>query len=196
MTVTIWSTSILVILNQRICNRIKTEIKYVFRLFKFIRACHSSFMRQYKKWVKYHLVRKSRHEEFEKYDICIVDTILMEVFHLYFDNINSKLKDNIPFVVSADKIQELSNDKQFKNFYSSIFFDIEEKEEKCTIDTITIKIVDAVMQVLYTKTWFEDYWDNEVCYKFIQYIINRWFENIGYLTTYKLMDNNSESLAV
>lgn len=196
MTVTIWSTSVLVILNQRMFNRVKSETKYAFRLLQFILACHGSFVYQYKKWVKHHLCRPEKHIEFEKYDICVVDTILMQVCNLYFDNINNKLENNIPFLISADRIQELSVDKQFKNFYSSIFFNIEEKEEKCTLDVITIKIVDAVMEVLYTKSWFEDYWENEAGCKFIRFIINEWFENIGYFNTYKLMERDSQNLAV
>jgi len=195
MAVSIWCTSLLILINQKTFNRVKSETKYAYRLMKFIMTCHVTFINQYKKWVKNHLVRKNKHKEFEKYDVCVVDTILMQICNLYFENINTKLKENIPLVVSVDRIKELSTDKQFKDFYSSIFFNIEGKEEQCSLDVITIKVFDAVMDTLYTKSWFEEYWDNENGCKFIKFIINNWFENIASFNTYKFIERD-QALAI
>jgi hypothetical protein len=89
----------------------------------------------------------------------------------------------------------LSTDKQFKDFYSSIFFNIEGEEEQCSLDVITIKVFDAVMDVLYTKSWFEEYWENENGCKFIKFIINNWFENIASFNTYKFIERD-QALAI
>ena len=152
------------------------EVSYDAKTFEFILGSYNNiigrcalFMPQYKYFFK--PIRR-----IEELDLIVANLILLNIYQLYFQNIDKYGPSTVRYI-PATVVDDLIHNKEFKEFYSVLFFDPKLKGNKTHYEALTVSILDAVMTELYTKEWFAEYYDPDK----IDIIVNNILEQWSYL---------------
>jgi hypothetical protein len=66
----------------------------------------------------------------------------------------------------------LFRDMKFEEFYNSIMFDIKNSDNH---NMVKIILIDAVIQELLKKKWFEEYYESKNIERLVDFILKQWY---------------------
>lgn len=149
------------------------EVSYSTKTIRFILSSYDKimercvlFMPKYKYF--FQPVRK-----IEELDLIVANLILLKIYELYFKNIDKYGPSTVRYI-PATVISDLLNHKEFREFYSVLFFDPKLKGKKTHYDALVVNVLDAVVSELYSKDWFTEYYDPEKIDMIINNILEQW----------------------
>jgi hypothetical protein len=157
-------------------SRMIYEARYSIRLLKFIVFCYHNIQHEYKRFVLTNFV--DRDDSFTEYDHTIVSTIFFKIFSMYFHTMDEKMKNPEPYLIDMQEMKDLYKSKSFNDFYSSLFFNPTMTDRDTPYEQVLVDILDGVLTKLYSKPWFVDYYNDEIVFGMVKYILSHWYGNI------------------
>jgi hypothetical protein len=109
----------------------------------------------------------------EELDLIVANLILLKIYELYFNNVDKYGPSTVRYI-PATVVSNLMDNKEFREFYSVLFFDPKLKGKKTHYDALVVNVLDGVVNELYTKDWFADYYDPEKIDMIINNILEQW----------------------
>lgn len=178
ISMTIFGLIILMTANSKLTfSRFIYEIKYNFRLLRFMIECYNKLLQRYRDFLKIHPeIKRSKKEKY--HDLTIVSTIFFKIFRMYFEAMEIKNKSSEPYLIDTQEMKNLYTSKDFNDFYSSLFFNNICKDTKNSFEKVLIYILDEVLTTLYKKSWFVEYYDERTVFQLVKYILTHWYDSI------------------
>ena len=173
--IAVFNVSMIVFLNSGLnISRILYEIKYTYRLSKFLFICYRNILKEHND-----LIKKSGrcigNDNSNEHDIIITNIIFKRIFGLYFDNMAEKMKNSEPYLIDIKEMHDLYTSKEFKEFYSSIFFSKKSSIHSTSYEKVLIHIIDDVLTELYQRKWFVEYYDDNTINIMVNFILSNWY---------------------
>lgn len=155
--------------------KIKDEAKYIINTYNFIDGSYNYVMKVYNNHKpKYNYLFKPKYNIGELDDI-VASLILINIYKFYYTNIDSYNYEENPIrCISSESLRQLFKNKEFKEFYSILFFNPKRKDKQSYYDALVVSVLDAVIHELYKKPWFTEYYEENKLNKIIEFIINQW----------------------
>lgn len=156
-------------------DKIKKEARYIIRTYNFIDGSYNYVMKVYNDHKpKYNYLFKPKYNIGELDDI-VASLILINIYKFYYTNIDSYNYEENPIrCISSESLRQLFKNKEFKEFYSILFFNPKRKDKQSYYDALVVSVLDAVIHELYKKPWFTEYYEENKLNKIIEFIINQW----------------------
>lgn len=155
--------------------RIKQEADYIMFTYNFIDRSYRYVMKMYenqKPKYSYFLQPKYNHSQL---DDIVANLALINIYKFYYTNIDSyDYKENPIRCISNDYLCKLFKNKEFKEFYSILFFNPKCKNKQSYYNALVASVLDSVIHELYKKPWFFEYYEENKMNKIIEFIINQW----------------------
>lgn len=155
--------------------KMKQEIKYIFYTYNFIDDSYKYVMKKYnsaKPVYRYFFKPKYSIAEL---DNIVANLIIVSVFHFYYTNIDSyNYNDNPIRYISNESLCKLFENKEFKEFYSILFFNPKKKDKQTCYEALVVAVLDSVIHELYKKPWFAEYYNPDKLSNMIEFILNQW----------------------
>lgn len=158
-------------------SRLLYEIRYNFRLLRFMVECYHNIIDKYRDFLRMHAEIKRTSKE-KYHDLTIVGTIFFKIFKMYFETMDSKNKNSEPYLIDTQEMKNLYTSKDFNDFYSNLFFADICKDTKNSFEKVLIYILDEVLTALYKKSWFVEYYDERTVFQLVKYILTNWYDHI------------------
>lgn len=166
-------------------SRVIYEIEYAIRLLRFMLVGYKQANEEYKTFLGVYSI-KSRSNIEVLYDLNVISNIFINIFKIYFANIERSNINSEPYLVDTKEMKNLYTSKEFNEFYTRIFFKSYSKSHK-PYEYLVIYILDHVLTELYKKPWFVKYYDEFILFKFIEYMLNHLYTSItNYNLKYKI----------
>ena len=108
-------------------------------------------------------------KEIRKKDDIVVNIVLIKLFTLYFHNVDNNADYG---KVKTETLRLLFQDMRFEEFYNHIMFDIKDGNNS---NMVKIILIDAVIQELLTKKWFEEYYESKNIERLVDFILKQWY---------------------
>lgn len=155
--------------------KIKQETNYILYTYNFIDHSYKYVMEMYETHKpKYSYFFKPKYNINELDDL-VANLILINVYKFYYANIDSyDYRDNPIRFISNDSLCKLFENKEFKEFYSILFFNPKHKNKQSYYNALVASVLDSVIHELYKKPWFSEYYEVNKINKIIEFIINQW----------------------
>lgn len=155
--------------------KIKDEAKYIINTYNFIDGSYNYVMKMYNSHKpEYHYLFKPKYDIGEL-DNIVASLILINIYKFYYTNIDSYNYEENPIrYISSKFLCQLFRNKEFKEFYSILFFNPKHKDKQSYYDALVISVLDAVLHELYKKPWFIEYYEENKLNAMIEFIINQW----------------------
>ena len=179
----LWTISIIIFLNPMLINKLESNIKYSYDLGLLLNKSHRIFIESYEKYKYGKNIFKQDHEinyekNFDKYNETVINIIYMELFKMYFKNLNNSNNGQKFLYVNTKFLIELESDNKLNDFYGKVFFNYNNENSMKTFNKIKIHIMDKVVDQLNSESWFEHYYANSDIFDLIDYITKIWCTNI------------------
>ena len=152
------------------------EVSYGAKTFEFILGSYNSIIGKCSLFIPRYKYFFEPIRKIEELDLIVANIILLKIYKLYFKNVDKYGPSTVRYI-PATVVDNLIHNKEFKEFYSVLFFNPKLKGKKTHYEALTVSILDAVMTELYTKEWFAEYYDPNK----IDIIINNILEQWSYL---------------
>ena len=152
------------------------EVSYDEKTFEFILGSYNNIIGRCSLLIPHYKYFFEPIRRIEELDLIVANLILLKIYQLYFQNIDKYGPSTVRYI-PATVVDNLIHNKEFKEFYSVLFFDPKLKGKKTHYEALTVSILDAVMTELYTKEWFVEYYDPDK----IDIIVNNILEQWSYL---------------
>lgn len=184
-----WSITIIIFLNPIILNKLEENVKYGYNLGVLMSRSYEDLLDVY------YLYKKKRQEKIKKeiygYDMVVINIIYMEIFKLYFNNINKSLDNNQFLYVNTKILSNLESDSKMNDFYGNVFFNsMENNKDIENFNKIKLHIIDTVLNRLNNKSWFNKYYSNSDIFGFITTTIHIWWNSvINYTKQYLIKED-------
>ena len=98
-----------------------------------------------------------------------MNIVLIKLFTLYFHNVDNNADHG---KVKTETLRLLFQDMRFEEFYNHIMFDIKDGNNS---NMVKIILIDAVIQELLTKKWFEEYYESKNIERLVDFILKQWY---------------------
>lgn len=165
-------------------SRLIYENKYCFRLCRFMFECYTNISNRYDEFLRTHQMSQ-RKFIYRSYDLTIVSTIFFKIFEMYFETMIKKHKSSEPYLIDTQEIKELYTSQKFNDFYSVVFFEANQSNKSTPYEQVLLHILDEVMNTLYKKSWFVDYYDEQTVFQMVKYILSNWYNDIVHYNVYR-----------
>ena len=153
--------------------KIGKEVQYGTRTFNFIISSYNNIMDRCKLFIPQYKYFFQPMRRLEDLDLIVANIVLIKIYELYFKNIDKYGPSTVRYI-PATVVSNLVNHKEFKEFYSVLFFDPKLKGKKTHYDALVVHVLDAVVNELYGKEWFADYYDANKIDTIINNILEQW----------------------
>lgn len=184
----IWSITIIIFVNPKLLNKLEYNCKYSYHLGILLNRSYMAFLEAYKKYCCLKSVNEIKATS-NNYDLTVINVIYMEIFKMYFTNINKNLNTKKFLFINTKILIDLENDHQINDFYGRIFFDSNDTNNTMqNFNKVKIYIIDKVIDVLNDKSWFNNYYKNTDIFELINHVVRIWWSNI---IKYSQIPNNS-----
>lgn len=156
--------------NKNMINDIKHEVHYSLSMYRFIYSIYNSIIRRYTSLrSNYSFILYPLADDIRKKDDIVVNIVLIKLFTLYFHNVDNNADYG---KVKTETLRLLFQDMRFEEFYNSIMFDIKDGNNS---NMVKIILIDAVIQELLTKKWFEEYYESKNIERLVDFILKQWY---------------------
>ena len=155
---------------------ISKEVSYGTKTVNFILSSYNKIMDRCTLYIPKYKYFYQPIKNIEELDLIVANLILLKIYELYFKNIDKYGPSTVRYI-PATVVSNLINNKEFREFYSVLFFDPKLKGKKTHYDALVVKVLDEVVTELYTKEWFTEYYDPGK----IDIILNNILEQWSYL---------------
>lgn len=197
LLVILWIMCMIISIHPNVLKKIENNLVYCYNLLNLLNESYFSFREKYEKYinVKKNLYKDSNLYKLCKYDNIIINITYIEIFKLYFLNMNTSIKNNQISYVSTEFLSQLENDSEFDDFYGKVLFNYNNDANGLQkINKLYIYIIDKVIYKLINKKWFTEYFTYADIYGLVQYIIKTWTEQI--IEYIKLSEEENEEIAI
>lgn len=157
-------------------SRMVYEVRYSFRLLRFMVFCYRNTLHEHKRYVLTKI--GDRDATAMGYDHTVVSTIFLKIFGMYFHTIDEKMKNPEPYLIDVQEMSDLYRSKSFDDFYSTLFFQPVMTVRDTPYEQVLVDIFDGVLTKLYSKPWFVDYYNDEIVFGMVKHILANWYGNI------------------
>jgi hypothetical protein len=159
--------------NRTKIEEVGKEISYSTKTFKFILSSYNKIIDRYGLLIPKYKYFFAPIRRIEELDLIVANLVLLKIYELYFKNIDKYGPSTVRYI-PATVVTNLINNKEFKEFYSVLFFDPKLKGKKTHYDALVVNVLDAVVTELYTKDWFTEYYDPDKIDMIINTILEQW----------------------
>lgn len=189
----LWSVSIVIFLNPVILEKLTNNLDYIYDMGKLLNISYITFLKSYEKY-KYgkHILNddETMQNKMDKYDYILVNVIYMEIFKMYFSNLNKSINDKKFLYINTQILVDLESDHQINNFYGKIFFNYDNNKNGVeNFNKIQIHLMNKVVDVLHNKKWFIDYYKNANMFELLSYTMQTWWKNIVEYSKFPIQNN-------
>ena len=184
-------------IHPNVLKKIENNLVYCYNLLNLLNESYFSFREKYEKYinVKKNLYKDSNLYKLCKYDNIIINITYIEIFKLYFLNMNTSIKNNQISYVSTEFLSQLENDSEFDDFYGKVLFNYNNDANGLQkINKLYIYIIDKVIYKLINKKWFTEYFTYADIYGLVQYVVKTWTVQI--IEYIKLSEEKNEEIAI
>jgi hypothetical protein len=159
--------------NKAKIEKVGKEIRYTTKTFNFILSSYNKIIDRYGLFIPKYKYFFAPIRRIEELDLIVANLVLIKIYELYFKNIDKYGPSTVRYI-PATVVSDLINNKEFREFYSVLFFDPKLKGKKTHYDALVVNVLDAVVTELYTKDWFTEYYDPEKIDMIIANILEQW----------------------
>ena len=159
--------------NKAKIEEVGKEIGYITKTFKFILSSYNKIIDRYGLFIPKYKYFFTPIRRIEELDLIVANLVLIKIYELYFKNIDKYGPSTVRYI-PATVVSDLINNKEFREFYSVLFFDPKLKGKKTHYDALVVNVLDAVVTELYTKDWFTEYYDPDKIDAIIANILEQW----------------------
>ena len=155
--------------NRNMIKDIKHEVNYSVRVYNFIYSIYDSIINHYTVLRSSYNFVIAPTNDIRKKDDIVVNIVLIKLFTLYFHNVDNNSEYG---KVKSETLQMLFRDMKFEEFYNSTMFDIKNIDSH---NMVKIILIDAVIQELLKKKWFEEYYESKNIERLVDFILKQWY---------------------
>lgn len=158
------------------------EIYYGRDLIEFANNAYKDIMNNFKRYKPQYKYFVKPQNRIEQMDDIVAHLAIMNLLKMYFNNMD--------FYSTHDQLQSKNNkiitttiinlykDKDYSEFYSKLFFGSEKKNKRTYYQSMMVALVNRVLKKLYTKSWFDSYYDASRFESILKFIIEEWYETV------------------
>lgn len=180
LLVVLWIICMIITFRSNILKKIENNLNYCYNLLNLLNESYFIFIDKYEKYInlKKHMYKETNIHELSKYDNYIINITFIEIFKLYFLNMNNSIKNKQFSYVNTKFLTQLENEDNLEDFYGKVLFNYNNDVNGVQkINKTYIYIMDKVMYKLINKSWFPKYFKYADIYGLIQYIVQTWINN-------------------